>query len=140
MTEEKENINPFEDQHFHVPQKRHPMPLPMELYNLIENSKPNELKVLASKGKHAICQGSICQKMIQDFNTTKSFESKETNSKTQKEKAVAWIAGIRFNIYHLVLNLIREWEKSLYRREQEKKMPPAKMTLKIGKKLPLIFL
>ena len=38
MTEEKENINHFENQELRAPQKRHPM--------------PDEPKVLASKGKH----------------------------------------------------------------------------------------
>ena len=121
MTEEKENINHFENQELHAPQKRHPMPLPMDLFSLMKFSKPDEPKVLASKGKHVECQGSICQKITQDLNTTMTDEPKEAKSKTLIEKATKWITGIRFNIYHLVFHLIRELEKSLYRREQEKK-------------------
>ena len=122
MTEEKENTKHFKDKGLHSPQKRHPMPLPMDLYNQLENSEPNEPKVLESKDKHTECQGDICQNMMPKSNTTKTFEPEETNSKTLIDKATAWLAGIRFNVYHLVFHLIRELEKSLYRREQEKKM------------------
>ena len=45
MREEKENINHFEDQELHAPQKRHPMPLPLDLYNQLENSEPNKPKL-----------------------------------------------------------------------------------------------
>ena len=122
MTEEKEDTENSEVKGLHAPQKRHPMPLPMDLYNQLENSKPNEPKVLESKVKHVECQGDICQNMMPKSNSTKTFEPEETNSKTLIDKATAWLAGIRFNVYHLVFHLIRELEKSLYRREQEKKM------------------
>ena len=122
MTEEKENTNPFEDQAILAPQKRHPMPLPMNWYNQLENSEPNEPNVLESKGKHEECQGRICRKMMPKSNTTKTFEQEETKSKSLIARATAWISGIRFNIYHLVFHLVRELEKSLYKRGQEKKM------------------
>ena len=124
MREEKENINHFEDQELHAPQKRHPMPLPLDLYNQLENSEPNKPKLFTLKGKHVECQGTICETVMQNLNTTsnaRNIEAEEINSKTLKEKVEEWIAGIRFNVYHLVFHLIRELEKSLYRREQEKK-------------------
>ena len=100
--------------------KLYPIPFPTHMFNNLENVVPETPKKTELTSQKLKCQGGLCNEPITNTIQLKKNNS-EKSPETISEKALSLLAGIRFNLYHLVYYLIKELEFQLSRREREKK-------------------
>ena len=120
MEEETGAIDNTEDVGISKKKRLYPILFPAIMSNQLENEVPETTKTSELTSQISKCQGSLCNKPKPNSIQLKKNDS-EKSSETISERALSWLAGIRFNLYHLIYYLIKELEVQLSRRERQKK-------------------
>jgi len=120
MAKEMGAINNIEGLGLYKKTKRYPFPFPAHLFYNLQNEVPETLKKSELSTKKSNRQGGLCHESSKSTIQLKKNNS-EKSPETISERALSLLAGIRFNLYHLVYYLIKELEDQLSRRQREKK-------------------
>ena len=115
------SINSIEDVRLYKKKRLFSVPpFPLHMFNKLENGVPETPQKSELTSQKDNCQGGLCNEPITNTIQLKKNDS-EKSPETISERALSLLAGIRFNLYHLVYYLIKELEDQLTRSEKEKK-------------------